>query len=290
MESKISLTLGKGDSKDASGFDKDLIQGLTEKEVQVDHLESVIVALSTKIQTLNDMEKEQARNRQLIHEGDEGRTHLQVIIEESASQTAKRAEENKEYQEEITRENNELRDHMNDHANTIRVRDGTIHENEQAINSRNREIQELNMVLSNLKEMKAQNERLNKQINESQQDRNSLQRQFEKAIRDHEECMRKAREEWKRKEDDLVDTIRKRDAHLDKVTADFKKEMYDKEQAWDDERRNLHGKIDALTCEVQRLKEQLTVLEEIRSQRDKLQEALKQYQMSRDELHDEIER
>jgi len=63
MESKISLTPGKGDSKDASGFDKDLIQGLTEKEVQVDHLESVIVALSTKIQTLNDMEKEQARNR-----------------------------------------------------------------------------------------------------------------------------------------------------------------------------------------------------------------------------------
>jgi len=96
---------------------------------------------------------------------------------------------------------------------------------------------------------------LNSQINESQQDRNELQRQFEKAIRDHEECMRKAREEWKRKEDDLVDTIRKRDAHLDKVTADFKKEMYDKEQAWDDERRNLHGKIDALTCQVSALKE-----------------------------------
>jgi len=33
MESKDILTQGKGDSKDASGLDKDLIQGLTEKEV-----------------------------------------------------------------------------------------------------------------------------------------------------------------------------------------------------------------------------------------------------------------
>lgn len=102
--------------------------------------------------------------------------------------------------------------------------------------------------------------------------------------------MRKAREEWKRKEDDLVDTIRKRDAHLEKITADFKKEIYDKEQAWEDERRSLNAKIDALTCEVHRLKDSLTVLEEIRNQRDKLQDALKKYQMSRDDLHDEIER
>ena len=62
----------------------DLIQGLTEKEVQVEHLESVIVALSTKINTINDMEKEQVRNRQLIQEGDEGRVHLQAVITESS--------------------------------------------------------------------------------------------------------------------------------------------------------------------------------------------------------------
>ncbi len=36
-------------------IDKDLIQGLTEKEVQVEHLESVIVSLSTKIHAVNDM-------------------------------------------------------------------------------------------------------------------------------------------------------------------------------------------------------------------------------------------
>jgi len=45
------------------GIDKDLIQGLTEKEVQVEHLESVIVSLSTKIHTINDMDREQTRSR-----------------------------------------------------------------------------------------------------------------------------------------------------------------------------------------------------------------------------------
>jgi len=52
------------------GIDKDLIQGLTEKEVQVEHLESVIVSLSTKIHTINDIEREQTRSRQLIREGE----------------------------------------------------------------------------------------------------------------------------------------------------------------------------------------------------------------------------
>lgn len=39
-------------------IDRDLIQGLTQKEVEVDHLQNVIIALSTKIHTVNDMERE----------------------------------------------------------------------------------------------------------------------------------------------------------------------------------------------------------------------------------------
>lgn len=101
------------------------------------------------------MEKEQARNRQLIHEGDEGRGHLQNLLEDSAAQAAKRAEENKSYQDEITHENRELRSNVDAHSDTIRTRDGTIHEREQTINNRDREVQELNMSLADLKEMKS---------------------------------------------------------------------------------------------------------------------------------------
>lgn len=57
-------------------IDKDLIQGLTQKEVEVDHLQNVIIALSTKIHSINDMEKEQTRSRILIKENDDAREHL----------------------------------------------------------------------------------------------------------------------------------------------------------------------------------------------------------------------
>lgn len=57
-------------------IDRDLIQGLTQKEVEVDHLQNVIIALSTKIHTVNDMEREQTRSRVLARENDDAREHL----------------------------------------------------------------------------------------------------------------------------------------------------------------------------------------------------------------------
>ena len=163
----------------------DLIQGLTEKEVQVEHLESVIVALSTKINTINDMEKEQVRNRQLIQEGDEGRVHLQAVITESSQRAANLAAQNKKYQDDVVSENNELRNEVDRQTTEIRNRDDTIHERDFAINNRDREITTLQAALANLQEMKALNEGLNRQINDSEQSRRDLQNQFDRAIADH---------------------------------------------------------------------------------------------------------
>lgn len=156
------------------GIDKDLIQGLTEKEVQVEHLESVIVSLSTKIHTINDIEREQARNRQLVKEGEESREHLQALLHESSSKTAQRARENKEYQDKLVQENNGLRHKVDDQEQNIRNRDNTIHERENTIGQRDRQITEQNLKLEDLKEMKKTNEQLSAQINESQQRRNDL--------------------------------------------------------------------------------------------------------------------
>ena len=57
--------------------------------------------------------------------------------------------------------------------------------------------------------MKKTNEQLSAQINESQQRRNDLQGEFEKAIAKHAKEMDDARADWKRQADDYVDTIRK---------------------------------------------------------------------------------
>ena len=143
-------------------MDRDLIQGLTEKEVQVEHLESVIVALSTKINTINDMDKEQVRNRQLIQEGEEGRVHLQTVIHESSQKAASLAAQNKKYQDEVVSENNDLRNTVDRQQADIRQRDDTIHERDFTINNRDREITTLQAALENLKEMKTLNENLNR--------------------------------------------------------------------------------------------------------------------------------
>lgn len=149
-------------------IDKDLIQGLTQKEVEVDHLQNVIIALSTKIHTINDIEREQTRSRQLASENDSAREHLQVTIRESATMTVQRAKENKEYQDNLGRENNQLRKDLDTHSQTIGERNNTISDQGESIVQNNRRITEINMRLADLTEMKSINENLNKQINESE--------------------------------------------------------------------------------------------------------------------------
>ena len=267
------------------GIDKDLIQGLTEREVQVEHLESVIVSLSTKIHTINDMDREQTRSRQLIREGESGREHLQVLLNESAQKTAQRARENKDYQDKLVEENKQHRHKIDDQEQTIRNRDNTIHEKTNTIGQRERTITEQNLALENLKEMKRTNEQLSSQINESQQRRNDLQSQFERAISDHAKEMDNARADWKKQADDYVNTIRQRDEEI----RQLKKTIYDNEQRFEDERRALKKRIDELTSEVAQLKDRLVILDEIKQQRDQLQANLKKYQESRDQLHRDIE-
>lgn len=63
------------------------------------------------------------------------------------------------------------------------------------------------MKLADLSEMKALNEKLNKQINESEQRRVDIQREFDRSINDHKAELDAARADWKRQSDDFVETI-----------------------------------------------------------------------------------
>lgn len=190
-------------------IDRDLVQQFTQKEVEVDHLQNVILSLSTKIHTITDMEKEQSRARVLARENDVAREHLQVTLQESATTTIHRAEETKEYENKLGAENNTLRLKIDGQEQTIRDRDNTIHERNFTITNKDRNINELNLKLEDLKEMKTLNENLNKQINASEQRRVELQGTYDRSIYAHAEEMRAARADWKRQADDYVETIRK---------------------------------------------------------------------------------
>ena len=162
-------------------IDKDLIQGLTQKEVEVELPDSgakrakLLIVLSKS----KDFEKEQTRSRILIKENDDAREHLQVVIQESSQKTLHRAQETKDYQDNLGRENNSLRSKIDSQEQTIRDRENTIHEREHTITSKERNITEINLKLQDLSEMKTLNERLNKQINDSESRRVDLQREFD---------------------------------------------------------------------------------------------------------------
>ena len=82
-------------------------------------------------------------------------------------------------------ENNELRNDVDSRTTEIRNRDDIIHERDATITNRDREITTLQAALANLQEMKALNEGLNRQINDSEQSRRDLQNEFDRAIADH---------------------------------------------------------------------------------------------------------
>jgi chromosome segregation ATPase len=121
--------------------------------------------------------------------------------------------------------------------------------------------------------MKTLNERLNKQINDSESRRVDLQREFDWSIADHKAELDQARADWKRQSEDFVETIRKRDKEIE----DLKKKIYDNQQAFDDERWALKRHIDSLQSEVAQLKDKLVILDEIKEQRDLLMANLKKY-------------
>lgn len=83
--------------------------------------------------------------------------------------------------------------------------------------------------------MKTLNERLNKQINDSEQRWVDIQREFDRSIADHKAELDHARADWKKQSDDFVETIRKRDKEIEEL----KKKIYDNQQAFDDEWRAL---------------------------------------------------
>ena len=141
------------------------------------------------------MEKEETRNRQLLKEGDEGRAHLQVVIEESSRQTQQRASENKRYQDDLVSENKSLREKIDELENIIRQREDTIHERDTTINHKDREIQELNLKLSDLKQMKALNEQLSAAINRAENDRVELQRKYDAALEEHRRTLEREHRE-----------------------------------------------------------------------------------------------
>lgn len=83
--------------KDYIILDKELIKGLSEKEVELEHLKTVIVALNEKLKVKEDLEEDLKNNRKLLEESEMARKELQQNLENASRRADEEAEKNKKY-------------------------------------------------------------------------------------------------------------------------------------------------------------------------------------------------
>ena len=130
--------------------------------------------------------------------------------------------------------------------------------------------------LADFEDMKAENARLKKDLNESHDKRKALQKEFDRALEDHKKEMEREYEERQnliKEKNEVANQLRKAEQ---KITG--------LEKVIDGQKLDISERDD----EIERLKNLLKILEDIKNQRDALQKQLKESQDAREQLSKEI--
>ena len=83
--------------KDFIVIDKELIKGLSEKEVELEHLKTVIVGLNEKLKVKEDIAEDLHNARRQLEENDRARKVLHQQLEDAARRALEEGEKNKKY-------------------------------------------------------------------------------------------------------------------------------------------------------------------------------------------------
>ena len=90
-------------------MDKDLLRGLSEKEVEIEHLKTTIIALNQKIevfnysfvficvQKMNDMQQDVNNSQNMLSQSELKRADLQQVVKQQSIQIADDALRNKQF-------------------------------------------------------------------------------------------------------------------------------------------------------------------------------------------------
>lgn len=240
-------------------------------------MKNVIVSLSSKIVTTNDLEKEIVTYQTTLQENDNGRARMRDQLSDASRQAQQRSNETQQRENELNLDIKNLKENVDRLEDTVRQRDQTIHDRDFTISQKNKDINTLNLKLDDLSEMKALNEKYAAAINEAEKARVDLQNKFNTCLDDHKAQLKQEHEERQKlikEKNELSDRLQ--DA-LNEI-ADLKKKLGD--SIFDGQKKDEY---------IHELENRLLVLNEIKIQRDNLLINLKEFQDSRDKLHKEIE-
>ncbi|CDW85596.1 gas2 domain containing protein [Stylonychia lemnae] len=89
-------------------MDKDLLRGLSEKEVEIEHLKTTVIGLNTKVEVIRDMEQDVVNSQTITKNSEIKRVELQTFIKTTSIQIQEDAQKNKQFQDSVINENNNL--------------------------------------------------------------------------------------------------------------------------------------------------------------------------------------
>ncbi len=74
-----------------------MLQGLNERDVEIDHLKTTVIALNEKSELLGDMKQDVSDTRVQLEKSEQARVELQVHIKTTTVTISKDTEEHKYY-------------------------------------------------------------------------------------------------------------------------------------------------------------------------------------------------
>jgi len=88
---------------------RDLVRGLSEKEVEIEHLRTTIVALTEKADVIEDMHKDVFSMKDLLRASEAHRYDLQTQLTETARKLQDDTIKHQDYQQRLLADNDRLR-------------------------------------------------------------------------------------------------------------------------------------------------------------------------------------
>ena len=138
--------------------------GITENNVEIDHLQSVIVSLKQKGQVINDIENELETKNSQLESNEQGRTYLQTQFREYIRKSEEDSRRNSEIQESLIKRNTELENEIKKEKLIVRQQHSQITRIEQELEIRKDIERELADSRQHVNELEGQKSELRKHL------------------------------------------------------------------------------------------------------------------------------
>ena len=134
-------------------IDQELIRGLSEKEIELEHHKTMIVALNQKVEVTESIKRDLTASQEEFVKSEASRKVLQMKLTEFSQTQVTQVDKCKKYEEILTQENEQLNKQVNQQLETINALT-------QDLQGRQHDNHQLQLHVADIDEHRATNDRL----------------------------------------------------------------------------------------------------------------------------------